>query len=236
MSHLAAIGRAGRLANEGIESGDSTTKSSSWPLLILAFLSAIALAMVLQFLLIGLRSLLGAAPPKIIKIADLASGIAWGAMVGSALLLGIGALRSRARSMAIFGVIGAVSGFAVSGFIGMLIDPEHAVSFDPMRIETIAIAVIKAIEYGFLGHFLGRSIDRGSPSLQGNLQIGALIAAVFGGSVIALTVINASASLPLRTGLGLAINELLLPVGCAFVAYIVGQIVASSARRDLLLP
>ena len=222
------------MANEGIDVRDSSTKPGVWPLLVLALLSAIAMAMVLQFLLIGTRSLLGAAPPKIIKIADLVSGITWGAMVGSALLLGIGALGARARSMAILGVVGAISGFAVSGCIYALIDPQHAVYFDPLRNQTILIALLKAAEYGFLGYFLGREIDRGSASLNGNLRIGVLIAAVFGGSLIVLAVTQSAVALPLRTGLGLVINELLLPIACAFVAFIVGQIVATAARRDQL--
>lgn len=188
---------------------------------------AIALGLVIQALILAGKLASGGSFPGLSILADMAQGVTWSVIV--CLGVGIGTMVMRA-SLTLAGLIGFVAaptglGAAkgVQQGINQLIEsPQQAVS-----VTLLVIAAIKAFEYGFLTYRLAGLAREQSGHLRRYLALGLGTGAVFGGFVVLVTwqLARFSGSPPALPGLvGLGINELLFPVGCALVIFAIHYI------------
>ena len=100
--------------------------------------------------------------------------------------------------------------------------PDYSKTHLEMHTTAQDIALIKAMEYGFLTIMLSRLVRLGKETLRPYLALGAGTGLVFGGAIVATSWHLANLAGPgmARAALtGMLINELLFPIGCVMVIY-----------------
>lgn len=161
-----------------------------------------------------------------------AGGVTWAVLVCTG--VGIGTVLTRARP-AMAGLLAAAVApasiavvkagqKAMSGWIGAA-QSEAVLSLG-------AVSLIRAVEYGLLGWLLSRLVAAGRERLDPYLAAGAVAGLVFGSLATILTWRAAAVAGEPLTDLKLAatvVNEMVFPMGCAFVIYL-GQEVGRSLR------
>lgn len=187
---------------------------------------AIALGLVIQALILAGKLAGGAPLPGFQYLANVAQGVTWSLIV--CLGVGIGTMVMRA-SMAFAGAIGFVSApLALGGAKGVqrgLSQLTEGGAEEPfITLALLVIALIKALEYGFLTYMLTRLVRRERGELRSYLLLGAGTGIVFGGFIVFISWQLAGAALPLPALIGLTINETLFPVGCALVIFAIQYI------------
>jgi hypothetical protein len=141
--------------------------------------------------------------------------------------MGVGiAMMVMRGSVALAGMIGFVSApLALGGARGMQRGVNQMLGGPEEQFITLAIllvALIKAVEYGFLTIMLSRLVRLGKETLRPYLALGAGTGLVFGGAIVATSWHLANLAGPglARAALtGMLINELLFPIGCVMVIY-----------------
>lgn len=152
-------------------------------------------------------------------VADLAHKVSWSFLVCVGLAFGTAAGKARSAVMGFLGLISAPVAFAVARSlhkgVAAAMGLAGTVAAGP---SPLLIALLKAIEFGFLGAALGRlgKGARGSPGSY--VALGLLTGLVFGGTIIGMTV-AAGAKADLASLLSRGINEVLFPLGCSLVLY-----------------
>lgn len=229
--------QAGRGAGSFPEDADPSWRAL-YRLATIAWM-AIVLGLVIQALILAGKLASGGSFPGPSILADMAQGVTWSLIV--CLGVGIGAMVMRA-SLTLAGFIGFVAaplglGAAkgVQQGINQLIDtPQSAVS-----VALLVVAAIKAFEYGFLTYRLTGMVREQRGHLRPYLVLGLGTGAVFGGLIVLVTwqfTRLAGSSLALPGLVGLGINELLFPAGCALVIfaiqYIGGHVRAIEAKTS----
>lgn len=166
------------------------------------------------------------------SLAQGAGGVAWAVLVCTG--VAVGTVVSKGRPL-LAGVVGAAVAPAslalakagqkvMTGWLGA------AQSEAVLSLGTASL--IRAAEYGLLGWLLGRVVAAGEGRPERYLGPGAAMGLCFGGAV---TVITWRAALVAGTPLSDAklaatvVNEMLFPLGCAFVIFL-GQQVGQSLK------
>lgn len=85
-------------------------------------------------------------------------------------------------------------------------------------VSPLLIVALKAAEYAVLGAVLGK-LSRDGRGVKAYLGSGALAGLTFGTVIVTVVTQAASAPATLAAALPRAINEVLFPIGCAFVLY-----------------
>lgn len=202
--------------------GTEAARAALHRLVTIAWL-AILLGFVMQALIIAGQMAGGAPPPGPPALANVAQGVTWSLIV----CMGVGiAMMVMRSSVALAGVIGFVSApLALGGARGMQRGVNQMMGGPEEQFITLAvllIALIKAMEYGFLTIMLSRLMRLGKETLRPYLALGAATGLVFGGAIVTTSWYLASLAGPgmARAALtGMLINELLFPIGCVMVIY-----------------
>lgn len=160
-------------------------------------------------------------------LADLAQKISWSTIVCVGLALGKGASRLlRTPLTGLAGLLAAPAAFAIAktfheGIAEVLaIPPKSATAI--VAPTPMMLAVMKGVEYGFLGLALGWIGSRawsGYRSATAHLATGLTMGVVFGVTILILAY-TGSTPRPTQTELiTRGVNEILHPLGCAMVLF-----------------
>ena len=187
----------------------------AWPSMLLG--------VVTRLLLVALTAIfVGSAAGSFVP--ELASRVIWSTVACSGVGLGTAFAKRRVAAMGIGGFLGAPVAFELAR--GTRKGLAELIRFAPAAgaPSPVALAIIKAIEYGCLGILLG-SMGRGRASTGSYALAGLATSIVFGGAILVLDALTASAPLPAPAVLDWLVNEFLFPIGCSLVIF-------TADRRD----
>ena len=189
-------------------------------LLTVAWLSLL-LGLGLEVLLLALAAGTGTFKSLAPFVADFAQKVTWSTLVCIGLACGTLASRARAQVMGWMGLISAPIAFVAAKSVHkgaqQALSLSAAASAGP---SPYLLAGLKALEYGVLGWLLGRLARRAAPTLAGHLRLGALVGALFGGTILWLLIEQAVPALAGPAIAARAVNELIFPIGCSVVLYV----------------
>lgn len=197
----------------------SSTSDLMRTALRVAWLS-IGLGMALEVLVLTVAAYAGTqgSSPKPF-VADLAQKVSWSFLVCVGLAFGTAAEKARSAVMGFLGLISAPVAFTAAELlhkgVSAVMGLAGTVAAGP---SPLLLALLKAIEFGFLGAALGRLGKGARASLGSYVGLGILTGLVFGGTILGVTV-AAGAKADLVSLLSRGINEVLFPLGCSLVLY-----------------
>lgn len=188
-------------------------------LLTVAWLSLV-LGLGIELILLGLAAGTDGIASASPFVADLAQKITWSTIVCIGLACGAGVARARSEAMGMMGLISAPIAFVAAKAAHKGVQMALSlVGTTPSGPSPYVQAGVKTLEYAVLGWLIGRLARQAAPSLTSHMITGACIGAIFGGTMIWLTIQSA---VPPLTGMGIvtrSVNELLFPIGCSIVLY-----------------
>jgi hypothetical protein len=155
-------------------------------------------------------------------VVDLIGKVSWSTIVCAGLAVGTAASKARAPLMGLLGVLAAPLAFHVSRTFqqGVAKTLDVAASDASVGSQTlILLALLKALEYGFLGvaiNWIGRRPWGGALA---HAAVGLAVGIVFGGAIVSYTYWMAPEPLAVAGLFSRGMNEILFPVGCSLVLY-----------------
>jgi hypothetical protein len=197
-------------------------------LLITAALLAITLGIALQGGLILLRLSTGLTAPALRMTADALSGIAWSTVVCAGIAVGIGATRYRGPIMGLLGLVCAPLAFALAKGVQKGVSVLAGKPGAPIDSLVLQIGVVKTMEYALLGILVAWLVETGRSTLARHALTGLVFGLVFGGWILGLE--HTAAPVPPTRLVGLVLNEVLFPVGCSVVLYLVNRLATAGGR------
>lgn len=197
-----------------------------------AALFAVTLGIGLQLTLLASRYWATGMPVAAKAISEFGAGLSWAAIVCSGVALGIGASRHRAAIMGWLGLLCAPTAFALAKGVQRGVETMMTGSATTkLNALLLQIGVIKTIEYGLLALLLAWLIEHGKSTPWRHAAAGLGFGLLGGSAVLVLEIRHATAPLPIGKLLGLGINEVLFPVGCAMVIYAVARLAGQVGPR-----
>ncbi|TKT80321.1 hypothetical protein [Aquamicrobium sp. LC103] len=193
-------------------------------------LAAIALGFVMQAVIFVAKLASGAAIPAAQLFVDIAQGITWSLLVCVGVGTATSISKARPAMAGLLSMLVAPAALAVARASQKIMASLVEAAGQPAVLSVATISTLKALEYGLLGWLLARLVQRGSASALPYISVGALIGLTFGTAISVLTyrVAVAKGTPPqLPAVVSTSINEIIFPVGCAFVIYL-GQLVTRS--------
>jgi hypothetical protein len=181
---------------------------------------AILLGFAMEALLLLFTAGFGIFPGLKPVAADLVRQVSWSTIVCVGLALGTAVSKARAPLMGVLGLLAAPLAFTVSRSVhqGAVKTLEIAGSGGDAP-PVLLLAVLKAVEYAFLGLAIGWIGRRTWGGVSAHVATGLLVGLVFGGTIIALTY-QMSPEPPATAALvSRGANEILFPVGCSLVLF-----------------
>jgi hypothetical protein len=153
--------------------------------------------------------------------ADLAQKISWSEIVCLGLAVGSTAAKSRGLLMGLLGLVSAPAAFFIARAVHKGAMQVVAISGDAAAGPSpVLVAIIKGLEYGFLGFALHWIQQRPWGGASAHAGLGLLAGMVFGGAILGLIIQAAPGPLPPAVLVSRAANEFIFPVGCAVVIYV----------------
>lgn len=201
-----------------------------WPRVLTVAWSSILLGLVLEAVVLGIAAGYGSLKDAAPFVADTVRGVSWSLLVCVGVACGMTAAKARPLVMGVLGLVSAPLAFTVSKALHKSMSQALSITADAATSAPSPywIAAIKGAEYLFLGITIARLGRRVPLGLRGHLVTGAFAGALFGGAILYLVVTRTEPSLaPVAIATRVA-NELLFPIGCAFVLYVAEQF----ARRS----
>lgn len=193
-------------------------------LLALAVMLGVTLGLAAQGLLISIRLAADVAPPVVKALADAAGGITWSAVVCSGVAIGIGAARHRERLLGLLGILTAPLAYALAKAVQKGVGALAGEPGAPLDMLALQTGGLKAVEYAAFGLILGWLMKTGRSTLLRHALVGLAFGAVFGGLALGLEASNGA--IVLAKGIGLTVNEVLFPIGCGSVLYLIHRLSA----------
>jgi len=186
-----------------------------WPSIVLGVATRLLL-MVLTNIFVG--------QPAGSFLPELASRVIWSVVACSGVGLGTGLAKRRVAAMGIGGFAGAPLAFDLARAARK--GAVELIRFEPATgaPSPIALAVVKAAEYGCLGILLGLT-GRGKAPASRYALVGLATSMVFGGTILLHDALAAPPLLPTAAILDWLVNEFFFPIGCALVIF-------TADRRD----
>ena len=182
---------------------------------------AVLLGIFIEVVLVVISSI-GALPKDFNPfIADLVQKTTWAYLVCIALTLATIALKFRVPVMGFIGLLAAPAAFIIARALHAA--SRYALGLQPATSDgtsPIVIAVIKSVEYGFLGAALAFISKYAWGRVLAHLWIGSIIAVLFGGAIVAYSVQAASAAVPAIGLVTKGVSELIFPIGCALITFL----------------
>ena len=193
--------------------------------------SAILLGFAVQLLILAV-TLKGRNAPGTALLISLAQGVTWSFVVCTGVGIGTTILQARPILVGVVAFFCAPIALAAAKASQKVMTGWLGAAEQQAMLSLGTVSVIRAVEYGILGWLLGRLVQASEARPHRFLLSGAAVAVPFGGAVSLLTYYAAfSIGAPLKTPALVAtiINEVIFPIGCAFVIYL-GQLVGRSLR------
>jgi hypothetical protein len=186
---------------------------------------SILLGITVECAVLAIRLAAGSAPHLIQSFVEFAGSVSWSTVVCSGIALGTAAARQRDRVMGILGVVSAPFGWALAKGLQRGTQWMLGAPVDAVGLLVVQVGALKSVEYCLLGYFVGRMLQGRRSTLARHVYLGLAAGVVFGASIVAVTIAHSSEH-HLAQGklLGLVINEMLFPIGCSVVLYLVGHL------------
>lgn len=184
---------------------------------------AILLGFAMQALVLSARVSAGGQLPGIRFLIDLVQGITWSVLVCFGVSMGTVLVKLRAVLAGVLAAICTPVAIGAANAGQKVMAASLGAVGQPAAVPLVVIAVVKAVEYGLLGWLLGRMVLRGAKGPAPFLLAGAATGLVFGGTITALTwqALSAGGGVPeLPRMVGVGVNEVLFPIGCALVIFL----------------
>jgi len=187
---------------------------------------AILLGLAMQILILAAKIAAGGQSTRLQLIVDVASGVTWSALVCSGVAIGTVLSRHRAAMMGLLGLVSAPLAWAAAKGVQRGVQSMLSVPVETIGPLVYQVGAAKTLEYALLGVLLGRLVHTPSSTLRTHALTGLLVGLVFGGVILLLNYMHASAAgggLPAARIAAICVNELLFPIGCATVIYFVAR-------------
>jgi hypothetical protein len=183
---------------------------------------SVVVGVALELLILGLVAIDNRLPDSAKAIAQVASKVSWSGVVCFGISCGLAATSSRAQIMGLLGAVSGPVGFAIARSVhkGTLQAISNAPTVStPDLLSPYLLAGIKAVEYGIFGIWLGRITQDDRSRLPRYVRAGFTIGIVFGALIVGLFV-NAKPDMSAVELGAKGVNELVFPMGCAFVLFL----------------
>lgn len=181
---------------------------------------AVLLGIGMEVLLLLIASKMGAMPAFKPVVADLVQKISWSVVVCAGLACGTAAAKAPKAAMGLSGFIAAPVAFQAARALHKSTLEALAIA-GPAAGEVpapLTLALIKAVEYACLGVALAVIGKRVSGAKHYALA-GFVTGLVFGGLIIALTLVFSPQAPTFHALIAKAFNEVVFPVGCSLVLF-----------------
>ena len=186
---------------------------------------SILLGIVVECAVLMTRAAAGASPNLVQTIAEFASSVTWAVIVCTGISLGSAAARHRERIMGLMGLLCAPLAWALAkgvqhGTLAMLDAPV-----DKLGVAALQVGVLKTVEYTLLALAVAKLIRRQRSTLAQHFLVGLAIGVVFGAAIVGVNIWHAPGRvMPLARLLGLAVNEIVFPIGCVAVLHFISRL------------
>lgn len=160
-------------------------------------------------------------------VAQGAGGVAWAALVCTGVAVGTVVARGRPILAGLVAAALAPTSLAVAKASQKVMSGWLGAAQTEAVLSLGAVSLIRAVEYGVLGWLLGSIAAAGRERAEPYLASGAAVGLLFGGAVTVLTFNAAAVAGTPLTDAKLAatvVNEVLFPLGCAFVIFLGQQV------------
>ena len=192
---------------------------------------AILLGVVMEALLLLFAAGFGIFPGLETIATDLVRQVSWSTFVCVGLAIGTAVSQARVPLMGIIGVLAAPLAFSISRSLHQgTVKALEIAGAGSDTTPVLALALLKALEYGCLGAAIGWVGGRSWGGLGAHVAAGLVIGIVFGSAIVTLAYSTAPEPLATPDLVSRGVNEILFPVGCALVLFsatAVGKRVAS---------
>jgi hypothetical protein len=182
----------------------------------LAILLGFIIEVILITVAISLSQVQGLKP----FIADLAQKISWSTIVCVGIALGTATSKLRVQMMGLAGMLAAPLAFNIARTLQKTVAETLALATTAATGPSpFLMGLVKGVEYACLGAALGWVGKKPWGKAPAYIATGLITGALFGGSVLAVTLFTAKEPVAPAELLSKAINELLFPVGCSLVLF-----------------
>jgi hypothetical protein len=156
-------------------------------------------------------------------LASAAQRVSWSTIVCVGLAFAKAFAPANTGASAWAGMLAAPTAFTVSRAVhkGVAQAIGLAAASPPLPLFLL-LTTLKSLEYGILGAWLTRIDARDEATLGRYAGAGLVVGFLFGGAALAATALFSPRSPGAADWFARAINELLFPMGCAFVLYAAG--------------
>jgi hypothetical protein len=181
---------------------------------------SILLGFTIEIILIGIAISLSQVQSLKPFIADLAQKISWSTLVCVGIALGTATSKLRVQMMGLAGMLAAPLAFNIARALQKTVAETLAIATTAAAGPSpFLMGLVKGVEYACLGAVLGWVGKRPWGKAPAYIAVGLITGALFGGSVLAVTLLTAKEPVAPAELLSKTINELLFPVGCALVLF-----------------
>jgi hypothetical protein len=179
---------------------------------------SIALGILMEFVLVGLDWWLAGNLEARNYLADSVQKVSWSFFVCVGLAVGTAASSARPVWMGLAGLFSAPLAFTIARSL-------HKFAVQALGMSTPAaggaptpevLAILKALEYAFLGLTLAGLAKKGTASIRNHLLTGLAAGILFGGTIVVWKAAAGAARIAL---IPLTANELIFPIGCSLVLF-----------------
>lgn len=178
---------------------------------------SLVLGVGMEVLSLGAAAAFGIVPTPNVILADLVQKITWSVFVCVGLSLGAIAAEARPLRTGVAGFLVAPAAFVLARAAYQSVSQALALQPASGGPSPVTLAILKALEYAFLGAALGGVARRWGGGLASHAGTGLAAGVLFGGVALALAVPLAPPAFVNR-----ALNEVLFPVGCALIVFATG--------------
>ncbi len=182
---------------------------------------SIALGVGMEILILVTQSAFGSVPGMGAMIADTVQKITWSFLVCSGLAIGAATTPARPLVVGIAGLLSGPLGLNVSRAVHKSVNQAMQINGGAAGIPSpVTLTVLKGIEYLILGVGITWIANRGRASVATVLSFGLAVGILFGGIILALTLVGSPQPPPTAALVTRAVNEIAFPVGCALVLFV----------------
>jgi hypothetical protein len=200
--------------------GEPSPTTSLRPKVLRAAWLSIALGVSVELLLLAAATFGGSILRANPVVADLAQKVTWSVLVCVGIAFGTAAAKARGPVMGLLGLVSAPLAFNAARAVHKGV--SHALSVTAVLTPgpaPVLLALLKSLEYGFLGAAVGWVGRRPRSSVAAYVGAGAAIGLTLGTLTLLVMSHDDDAATPASTLLARGINEVLFPIGCSLVLY-----------------
>ncbi len=199
-----------------------------WRRLRIVAMWSVLLGVGIELVLIAVAAASSKTPDLAHALAQIASKVSWSFVVCAGVSCGITLTSRQPRTMGLLGLISGPAGFLIArsvhkSALQALSDTSPAAD----AASPALMALLRAVEYGAFGIWLGLILRNASAPLRRYLLAALVIAVVFG-SVFLWLFVRAQPQAGMTELVPKVLNEFFFPVGCAAVLYVARKVSATA--------